>query len=443
MDLIYYHSKDLDGLTSGAIAHFVFNTTLRGYDYGEKFKIDDHSKKEVMMVDVSLKMPDMFNLAKKSKEFIWVDHHVSAFNDFVKVVEKENYDCRQSAISGTVTEYFIPKFNFYYYYSPILSACEIMLQVYGAVIVPRNAHAAVKLLGQYDTWRDKKEKMVGYDSDWRSKVLPFQWAMRSFTGVYEVIGALREMDEVGIKALINVGLKILEYQASINVKIMEKNSFVFKYRDIRFIAANTPYANSMSFESHYNEFFHDAMMPFSFNAKTGKWDFSMYSIKEDVDVLSIAKDFGGGGHKQACGFSRYPDEVVITREGISFSEIFMIDVAAIPKDFDPIKLKALLAEQGAQIISSEKKENVVFKQDLSSPDIVTEIPRNIKTLQDHDGDWYWIPNVINKKFNEALKKIEGKEYMDCPDDFDAFNEKYGKYATGGDQYLKPEHFKKK
>ena len=88
-----YHSRDLDGHTSGAIVkrwHEQFNTDpkdvlkLIGYDYGQPVPYDQIPAGEaVVMIDVSLKMPEMAKLAIHSgHQFTWIDHHASAIKDF-------------------------------------------------------------------------------------------------------------------------------------------------------------------------------------------------------------------------------------------------------------------------------------------------------------------------------------------------------------------------
>jgi hypothetical protein len=64
----------------------------------------------------------------------------------------------------------------------------------------------------------------------------------------------------------------------------------------------------------------------------------------------------------------------------------------------------------------------------------------ITITQDSDGHWYWIPDYMLGKFKEDLSKIEDKEYMDCPDEFDLFIEDFDKYRTGGSPDLKPDFF---
>ena len=67
--------------------------------------------------------------------------------------------------------------------------------------------------------------------------------------------------------------------------------------------------------------------------------------------------------------------------------------------------------------------------------------KNISKEQDTDGHWYWIPLRLLAEFRNAVIGLEGKEYMDCPEAFDAFNENYEKYMTGGDPDNVPDFYK--
>ena len=71
-----------------------------------------------------------------------------------------------------------------------------------------------------------------------------------------------------------------------------------------------------------------------------------------------------------------------------------------------------------------------------------QILRNITKAQDDDGHWYWIPNRLLAEFRNELDRISGKMYMDCPDEFDAFIDKYDKYRTLGDPDNMPAFFDK-
>lgn len=58
--------------------------------------------------------------------------------------------------------------------------------------------------------------------------------------------------------------------------------------------------NSIGFSEDYNKY--DITIPFFFSGKNNKWQYSMYTRKENINVGLICGAFGGGGHPGAAGF---------------------------------------------------------------------------------------------------------------------------------------------
>lgn len=293
-----YHSRDIDGFTSGAIIKRWYDTLMFayihddislkeslgdfhfiGYDYGQKLDFGKLSpelhKHDIIMIDVSLKMEDMFALSKECRSFTWIDHHLSAINDYESV--KDNF----------------PK-NFHAVLENGIAACEVAWNYY----FPKEPMPeAVKLLGEYDTWRNLDKYR------WEERILPFQFGMRLHcispeTFVTDVIGA-------GGMSVVNriceEGKTVLKYQSNINETQCKKAAFEFYFKGLRAICLNGGGFNSDVFKSVYDESKHDIMMPFQFDGK--QWTVSLYTTKDDIDCSAIAKSMGGGGHLRASGFT--------------------------------------------------------------------------------------------------------------------------------------------
>lgn len=276
MSLIIYHKMDLDGICSAAILHNRFpNARLFGYQYNEPFDISTVEEGEmVIMADVSMPMEVMEQIAERSGEFYWIDHHVSAMKD---------YESYFGLVAGTVNELGHPRLK--YHYRPDISACEACWKfAFPGLAMPE----AVHLLGEYDTWR-------GHGTErWNEIILPFQYGMRlnGFTP-----GTLSEYltDPYNYEKILE-GKCILKYQAEQD-KILMRKSFTAKIGEFTAICCVGAYG-SLAFASVYDESKHDIMVGLSFDGKT--WGFSFRTSK-DIDVSLIAKKFGGGGHKSASG----------------------------------------------------------------------------------------------------------------------------------------------
>ena len=298
-----YHSKDLDGYSSGAIVKKKYpEAKLIGYDYGQPFPWEEFKKGDkVIMIDVSLSMPDMFLLGATVGEgnFTWIDHHKSAIEDFNKYIEEIRINSKP--YPDITFDMFLS------FVTPVLeigiAACEIGWKY---LFPDEKIPTAIELLGKYDTWRngDKKE--------WENVILPFQYGMRlicntadsfpkellTFNGVNYVVDILHN------------GQTTLAYQKQMNEAACKK-AFEAKFKDLRAICLNIGGANSTVFDSVWDEEKYDVMIPFQFDGEV--WKFSLYTTKE-IDLSVYAKSFGGGGHAKACGFQAINLHSVLTQK---------------------------------------------------------------------------------------------------------------------------------
>lgn len=273
-----YHSKELDGYCSGAIVKRKYpDAKLIGFDYGQELPMYDIPEGEpVIMIDVSLPMEQMVELAMHSKwQLTWIDHHASAIKDYNEFVGNGESFCKAVLQDG-------------------IAACEGGWKyLFPNEFMPE----AVSLLGKYDTWRNgDKEK-------WDNEIMPFQYGMRMIcssaeTFPRELLQAHSVVDE-RVLGIIHDGKNILSYQKVQNERAC-KFAFEFEFEGLRAICLNNGGANSQVFESVYDENKHDIMMPFVFTGR--HWTFSMYTTKDEIDCSAIAKSKGGGGHKKAAGF---------------------------------------------------------------------------------------------------------------------------------------------
>lgn len=273
-----YHSRDLDGMCSGAIVKKRYpDCKLIGYDYGKPFPWDEIISGLVIMVDVSLPMDDMARLSMKCGNLIWIDHHASA----IKELTEFNWPMAVLNSMTAVVEDGI-------------SACE---GAWKYLFPDLDMPMTVSWLGQYDTWRNSDL------TNWNEVILPFQYGMRlGVTNADNFPQEMLESESDIASALVNKvfirGDTILSYQKEQNAITM-RGSFVINFKGLRALCCNGGGFNSQAFESVWNEELHDLMMPFKYDGK--KWTFSMYTTK-DIDLSMLAKEMGGGGHKKACGF---------------------------------------------------------------------------------------------------------------------------------------------
>src|SRR5690348_12517125 len=80
-----YHNKDLDGYCSGAIVKRKYpDAVMLGWDYGQPQPFDDSAVigEDVILIDMSFPIAKMDQLSAVAKSFTWIDHHISAINEF-------------------------------------------------------------------------------------------------------------------------------------------------------------------------------------------------------------------------------------------------------------------------------------------------------------------------------------------------------------------------
>lgn len=286
---IIYHSRDLDGYCSGAICKKKYpDAVLVGYDYGQPIPFDKIEKGQpVIMVDVSLPMPDMVKMGLHAQnQFTWIDHHVSAILDYLDL------EASNKTQAAFIKPYFGDVFN------QKIAACELTWQyLFPEVELPMS----VLLLGQFDTWRNENKLY------WDRMVLPFQYGMKA-NGIdsadvfpQELLNDYASIQQE-VDTIINNGKIALQYQKAVD-KVVMQNAFEIEFAGLKGIACNGSGFGSMAFDSVPDLDKYDLMMPFKFDGKG--WVYSLYTTKSNVDCSKLAKAYGGGGHKQAAGFQSH------------------------------------------------------------------------------------------------------------------------------------------
>ena len=284
MNYIFFHSRDLDGHCSGAIArsyheqnHLPFH--MIPIDYGDDFNFNFSPEDTVYFLDWTLQPSEKtLELAKKCNLII-IDHHQTS-SPYV-------------GLNGLI----VPDNS--------LAGCQLAAKWFF-----KTNYDWVDLLGEYDTWKNGK--------NWETEVLPFQYGMRventdpaTDAGMFMWKQFLYCTDPVlirtKIKHFISTGSAILVYERKLNIDKM-KNAFEFEFEGLRVLACVTTVPGSQQFNSRYSAK-HDLMMAVT-NVENKYWTVSMYTTK-DIDLSIIAQKWGGGGHKRACGF-----------QVIDFSDIF-------------------------------------------------------------------------------------------------------------------------
>lgn len=274
--VVIYHRADFDGLFCRAIAERALgtdNVTYIGWDYGDPVP-DVWSALRIYMLDISVKgLMDHPGL-------IWIDHHKSAMEAYPTTIEGFRIDgvaaCRltwqwfnahESFFSGLTKEDFFNR----------------------TVDEP----LAVRLAGEYDIW-DKRDP--------RAELFQHGLHTRELNAwVWNTLLSDGSLAESFVGELLRAG-EVLQYATrKKDESIIRRFGFTTHLAGLCFLACNAASYNSLLFAAGIKPE-HDGLLGFNWTGT--KWRVSLYGVpgKPNVDLAKIAVSFGGGGHKQACGF---------------------------------------------------------------------------------------------------------------------------------------------
>ena len=275
---VIYHRADFDGIFCREIARKFLGDQADyvGWDYGDGVPVVPPEVETVYMLDISIAglMDD--------PRLIWIDHHKSAIETF------------NPAIAG--------------YRIDGVAACRLAWQWFTFVAaggpLPTKEHyverlvnepLAVRLAGEYDIW-DKRDP--------RAEL--FQHGLRSqpFTEpTWRVL--LCDDAEAEVGGLLERGEAIQYAKTQENAGIITSYGFTVKFEGLTFLACNHARFNSHLFAAGIKPE-HEALLGFNYDGQNEVWRISLYHAPghEHHDLSAIAKKYGGGGHRGACGFRR-------------------------------------------------------------------------------------------------------------------------------------------
>lgn len=310
---VVYHRADFDGIFCREIARkFLPDAELIGWDFGDSpIAIDLNETERVYVLDLpidrifELRFPipqardnyahGFWEVLKH--KLIWIDHHKSS-------IETHPADIPGYRIDGVAAcrlawQWFRRRESFHNPTIDVTSLPPKQEFIDRTVSEP----VAVRLAGEYDIWDKRDPNAELFQSGLRSQELnSFHWetllSFNSSSQVYKTSDFVEELLEKG-KAI--KFARDREYR-----EVITEQGFDLQFEGLTFLACNSHELDirSQLFEAGIKPH-HDALLGFTFHGKG--WRVSMYHIKgkEKVDLLSIAKHYGGGGHAGACGFD-YP-----------------------------------------------------------------------------------------------------------------------------------------
>lgn len=306
MSKIYvYHHNDHDGIVAaGILRHHLFEVEKRKLedlkfitiDYSVDLNfdhIDFENRDKVYFLDYSFsnkhnqeEFKKLLDRRKVARDVKWIDHHKTSIGMF------SEYDIpgiRNVALCGAAWTYLYCNGE----YKNLLdkSIEEISDYFHDSHLVP----TFLKYIDDYDCWKgiygdDTNYFHYGFDVSSPMAVVIRKLLVNGKPAAFRIIDYIK------------AGEIIVNYN-KINDKAYHVDMYGFEFTlpeehgGLKCFCLNRKGGSHM-FGDKVNEY--DAVIPFYF--KDGKWTYSIFSTKEEVDCSQIAKTYGGGGHKGAAGW---------------------------------------------------------------------------------------------------------------------------------------------
>ena len=252
-----------------------------GVNHGDT--LPDLEGKNVLFVDFAPKPDVMDQLIGQAKSIVVLDHHKSAEAELTKYIASNNFDystvykIAESKYGDTEKSFILSLFD--------------------------NDKSGARLAWEFCFPDEKTPEFILYIEDqdlWRlsyEHVRRFSLALRSYPYEFEQWNVL----SIKVKQLIEEGRIIERFY---NKKVSDICDLAC-YHDIgghQVLVANAP--GFMASDIAHELLNRDRETPFAacWYEANGKRAYSLRSEDKRVDVAEVAKQFGGGGHRNAAGF---------------------------------------------------------------------------------------------------------------------------------------------
>lgn len=277
--IVIYHKNCKDGIASAWVAHKYFNNNAE-YIACDDWKVlpeyvtnhNDLENTEVYIIDFSFEKETLLNLESKCKKLVILDHHIGA-KEAVESIKNHMYGIEDSGCM-LAWKYFYPN-----------------------VDIP----LAIQYVSDSDTWTNvmpdyKYINSYIHKSDSELTIEAFD----NLVSELEDKGKFEEIRKMG---------KVLRdsYEANINIYIKKAELINFDGYDVYSVNAPSEIRSDLGHELALKTNTFSVI----FYYLEGKWKVSLRSVK-DFDVSIIAKNHGGGGHKNAAAFTLSSENPIVS-----------------------------------------------------------------------------------------------------------------------------------
>lgn len=292
---IFYHSADLDGHTSGAIARNYYEgnyeINMHPINYGDTFPWDclnDDGLKIVVMLDFSLVIEDMIKLSnmcnRKNIDFIWIDHHIGVIKLYNENIDKFGHN-----ISGRREP----------------SGCAACKLAWKYFYTGEHTPYIIDLISIFDIW-DHTDL-----DEWNEEIEPFHYGMScietdpstrvGWNNWKHIFRQKTSTSRAFESKMIEDGKSITDYLKVHFARDIKNRAIKIDWFGYKCLVLNGDY-NAASYITMSEEF-KDCQVGVVYNrGNKGSWSVSLRSLDNGPDVQKIAYACGGNGHAHASGF---------------------------------------------------------------------------------------------------------------------------------------------
>lgn len=305
-DLVYYHSKCLDGLMASAVHATVHNATVptlyREAVYGNTDYSDVADPKVTRIVFLDFCPPfDVHpwnDIANLEKEVIIIDHHIHAINkakEHFKGVHPDNLTAiLDTTFCGAALAYFYYKAGLGQCTKNLTSTCNdhqymvnIDLNAWNRATETLRLPTSLYLTNDYDLWEHKLEASTHFAAGMQLNTTSAAVDPKKLASLIDDVNQVDEYIDSG---------HTLHAKQLCDVKLYEQRTMVAN----RIALVNAPDDLSSILGEHLNTSLDiDFSISYMYYPKDRCYKISLRSKDHAID--NIATALGGGGHRDAAG----------------------------------------------------------------------------------------------------------------------------------------------
>jgi len=329
---VLYHRSDFDGLLSREVCRHTLSVANQvhfyGYDYGDPTptpfllgtldpvyeglegggrripSVDDWAQYEDIYI-VDLSVDSLMSRPELREKIVWIDHHKSAIDKWDLCGNDESV----RPFKGLRLDGVAACRLCWQYFNTVGAGSSMILDLYRDRKVEEPL--LLTLAGEYDIWNltDPRALPLQFGLRTLSDEQLREFAKNQFdhqfltAGRVGAFGNALELEAFGaLEDLIKTGITIKAYCDKQNREYATDHARTLEWEGLKFCALNIGQRGNSKLLDGGLKPEHQACFAWRYTGDAVM--VSLYHVPghEDIDLSAIAKRYGGGGHRGACGF---------------------------------------------------------------------------------------------------------------------------------------------